>query len=83
MTNLGGEFNVVIFDPDDRYEYVQRWVDARTAIETAASYTTRPAAQIGIIRKVMVTDGGDSTVFLWEYGQGVVFPKRDTPVDSE
>ena len=43
----------------------------------AKSYTLRPAAQIGIIRKVTIVDGDDSTCFMWEFGKGVTYPPRE------
>ncbi len=69
-------FNVVVWFPDDSYELVLRWAPAQQAVEKAHSYISRPAGQIGIIRKVMITDAGDHCNFLWEFGKGVVFPRR-------
>lgn len=71
-----GEFSVAIFYPDGTNEYVKRFVDAREAVETAKSWTERPAALIGVIRKVIITDGGDFTNFQWEYGKGITFGKE-------
>jgi len=68
------EFSVVQFFPDGTYEYVRRFVTAEEAINVAKSYTTRPAAKIGVIQRVIITDGGDCTVFEWKYGEGIVFP---------
>jgi hypothetical protein len=70
----GDEFSVVIFFPDGYYEYVCRYVSAQKAVETAASYTRRPAAQMGIIRRVIVTDGDDHCNFEWKFGEGVTYP---------
>jgi len=72
-----GEFSVVQFFPDDTHETICAFVDARTAVETAKSYTDRPAALIGIIRRVIITDGGDYTVFEWKFGEGVTYPPND------
>lgn len=74
-------FNVIQFFPDGTYEYVLRNADAETAVDTAKSYTERPAAMIGMIRQVMITDDGDRCCFLWQYGRGVLFPhlKNKTP----
>ena len=76
MSGDRAEYSVCQFFPDGSYEYVKRFVGAQEAAETAKSYTERPAALMGIIRKVMITDGGDFCVFLWEHGKGVVYPKR-------
>jgi hypothetical protein len=72
-----GEFSVYQFFPDGTYECVLRFADAKTAVETAKSYTDRPAALIGVIRRVIITDGGDFTNFEWKFGEGVTYPKRD------
>ncbi|MPZ36644.1 MAG: hypothetical protein GEU95_01050 [Rhizobiales bacterium] len=72
-----GEFSVFQFFPNGDYECVAQLVDGKTAVETAKSYTTRPAALIGIIRRVIITDGGDCCCFEWKYGQGVTFPPND------
>jgi hypothetical protein len=69
-----GEFNVCQFFPDGTHEYVVRWVDAETALVTAQRYTHCPAAQIGMIVKVIITDGDDFTNFQWEFGKGVTYP---------
>jgi hypothetical protein len=76
-----GEFSVVQFfpdleEPDDNYEYVLRFVDPKTAVEKAHDLTTRPAAKIGIIRRVLITDGGDCVAFEWFHDKGVVFPPQ-------
>ena len=34
-----------------------------------------PAQKMGIVDKVLVTDVFDMTNFLWEKGQGIVFPR--------
>ena len=32
-------------------------------------------AQTGIVVRIIITDGGDSTCFEWQHGRGIVFPK--------
>jgi hypothetical protein len=66
-------FSVWWFDPlGNHYRHAQG-VDAKTAVETAHSLCTRPGAQIGAIRRVIITDSGDCTNFEWKYGEGVTF----------
>ena len=72
-----GEFRVFQWFPDGGYECVAELVDAQTAVYTARDYTLRPAALLGIIARVSITDGGDYTVFEWKHGQGVTYPPRD------
>lgn len=71
-----GEFSVCQFFVDDSYEYVLRFVDAKTAVETAKRYTESVGAKIGTTVRVIITDGGDYTNFEWKFGEGVVFPPR-------
>jgi hypothetical protein len=73
---LTGEFSVVQFFHSGEYECVRRFVDAETAVKAAYHYTHSVAAKLGIVDKVIITDGGDHTNFMWEYGKGVVYPKR-------
>lgn len=42
--------------------------------------TTGPAAMIGFVDRVIITDGGDMTCFEWWYGKGITFPP---PGDGE
>ena len=68
------EFSVYWWDPQDTYHEELRFVSVKDAMERAFSLTTRPAATMGIIRQVMITDGGDCCVFQWFHDKGVVFP---------
>lgn len=69
-------FNVVVFYPDDSYTYERRGVSAHEAVIAAKSFTERPAAQLGMIRRVIITDSGDCCNFEWRHGEGVTFPPR-------
>lgn len=71
------EYSVCQFFEDGQNEYVRRYVSAEEAIVTAKHYCYSVGAQIGIVKRVIVTDGGDNTVFLWEYKKGVVFPTQE------
>ena len=73
MSDDGSPFSVYQWFEDDWHECVGEGLDAKSAVERAHSFTTRPAAQIGIIRKVTIVDCDDNTSFVWEYGKGVVF----------
>jgi hypothetical protein len=72
-----GEFSVFWWDPQGNYHAEKRYVDAKEAVETAKSLTERPAALIGMVRKVIITDGGDFTNFMWEYGKGLIYPPKE------
>lgn len=77
-----GEFSVCQFMNDGSYEYVARFVGAEEAVKTAKSWTERPAALMGIIQRVIITDGGDCTVFEWKKGLGVVWPELIEPATT-
>lgn len=69
-------FTVWWFDPQDNLYFELVTEDPKSAVEKAKSLTTRPAAMLGIIASVIVTDGGDCTCFEWINGKGVTFPPR-------
>lgn len=67
-------FSVYQFFPNGMCDCVAQNLDARTAVETAKSYTERPAVRIGVIARVIITDADDFCVFEWKNGEGVTFP---------
>lgn len=71
-----GEFSVYWFDADECSYPELRGVDAKTSVEFAKGLTERPAALMGIIQRIVITDGGDFTVFEWKNGEGVTYPPR-------
>lgn len=71
-----GEFSVYQFFPDEQYEEVLRFVDAETAVRTAAQLCRSLGGRIGTTQRVIITDGGDYTTFEWKFGEGVVFPSQ-------
>jgi hypothetical protein len=71
-----GEFSVAEFYDDGTHAYVERWIDGESAAKLAKRCTQKPAVRLGIIIKVIITDGGDDTVFQWERGKGVTYPEQ-------
>jgi hypothetical protein len=69
-----GEFNVVQFFKDGQYEYVRRNVSSQAAVEAARHYTSSVAARLGVVIRVIITDGGDQINFEWKRGEGITFP---------
>lgn len=67
-------FNVVQFFPDGGYEYSNRGLELRAAVERAKALTETVGARIGTTTRIIITDGGDLTVFEWEFGKGVTYP---------
>ena len=72
---MKGEFNVCQFFVNGHYEYVRRHVPAHEAVKMAHFYTHNVAAKMGIVERVIITDGGDSVVFEWKKGQGITWPE--------
>lgn len=67
------EFSVCQFFEDGSHEYVRRYVGPKEAVEAAHHYCNSVAAKCGITRRVIITDGGDSVNFEWQYGKGITF----------
>lgn len=74
------EFSVYWCDPDGNWNDELRWIKAQDAVQLAYSLARRPAAKMGIIREIRITDGDDHCVFQWLFGKGVVFPEKLEPV---
>jgi hypothetical protein len=72
------EFSVWWDDPEGFHHAERRFVSAHEAVECAKSLTQRPAAMLGVIRRVIITDGGDFINFEWQYGRGITFPQGKT-----
>lgn len=76
MSHEPGEFSVCQFfaDKSAGYEYVRRYVSAREAMKAFKHYTNNVAARLGMVERIIVTDGGDCINFEWQYGKGITFP---------
>lgn len=70
-------FNVCQYFPNGSYDYIKRYVTAEEAMATAKNYIGRPAAIVGIIQRLIITDGGDCIVFEWQFNKGITFPMTD------
>jgi hypothetical protein len=66
------EFSVTVFFDDDTHVYIGRWMSAKNSVELAKAATNRAAVLPSVV-KVIITDGGDHTVFQWERDKGVTF----------
>jgi hypothetical protein len=66
------EFSVYVFAKDETCHRVLSFVSAREAVRSARRLTHM--SHTGQIAQITITDGGDHTVFLWRFGEGVVFP---------
>jgi alkyl hydroperoxide reductase subunit AhpC len=74
------EFSVYQFfnDPAGLYERVRHFVDAEEAVRAFHHYTNNVACKMGLVNRVIITDGGDCTVAEWKRGEGVTWPKKPT-----
>lgn len=70
---MADEFSVYWWDRDGGQHQELRCVDARTAVERAHHLATGPASMLGIVERVIITDGGDFTNFEWKKSEGVTF----------
>ncbi|MGH6865453.1 MAG: hypothetical protein ACREDO_04605 [Methyloceanibacter sp.] len=66
-------FSVCQFFDDGSYEYVRRSVGPEEAVKAAHHYCHSVAAQLGVTKRVIITDDGDSICFEWKHGEGVTF----------
>lgn len=69
----GGEFSVYQFFVDGSYERVREFVSAEEAIKAARHYTDNVATKLGVVERVIITDGDDCCCFEWKRSQGVTF----------
>ena len=73
---MPGEFSVCQFFTDGKYEYVRRFVTAEEAVNAFKHYTDNVATRMGLIAKVIVTDGGDCVNLEWQKGKGITYPPK-------
>ena len=77
---IEGEFSVCQFFEDGTYEYVRRFVTAEKAMEASKHHTLGVGAQLGITKRVIITDGGDCINAEWEHGKGLTYPPPEPKV---
>lgn len=65
---MENEFSVYWWDRDGGQHRELQFVDAERAVKAAHRLTCGPASVLGVVKKVMITDGGDHCNFLWEDG---------------
>lgn len=68
---FGEQFSVCVFFNDGSNEYVRREVSALLAARAFAVHTNTVAARLGIVERVIITDGGDCVAREWKYGEGL------------
>lgn len=73
----GGEFSVVQFFEDGSYEYTRRFVTAGEAVGAFRHYCTSVGVKMGLVTRVIITDGGDCTCAEWKIGEGLTYPPKE------
>lgn len=72
-----GEYSVVQFFENDDQEYTRKMVGEEEAVQAFKHYCTSVGARLGMTVRVIITDGGDSTVAEWKHGEGLVYPPKE------
>ena len=70
---MAEQFNVHFVYPDESHTEERHRISAEEAITFAMRAIRRPAAQVGMLEEILITDMGDSCVWHWKFGKGVVF----------
>jgi hypothetical protein len=68
------EFSVYEFFYDDTSHPVARFIGAREAVEIASKCARQACRPTSSVRRIIITDGGDNTVFEWQRHVGVTYP---------
>jgi hypothetical protein len=74
MMTTRGEFSVYCYFPDGTWEDQVRFVTVEEAMRVAERLTRNVGARLGTTRRVIITDGGDDTVWEWQHGKGITWP---------
>jgi hypothetical protein len=64
------EFSVTVFYGDHVHSYITRWVSPPKAVVTAEFLAKTNG---NTFDRIIITDGGDDTVFYWERGKGITW----------
>lgn len=72
------KFDVFQFFPDGSYEQVSSRVGPMEATRRALKLTETLGAKLGTTTRIIITDSGDNINFEWKFGQGVVYPPKES-----
>lgn len=61
---------------NDQFEE-SRFIGLELAMHQVKRLTQGPAAVMGMVKRVIITDGGDFIVFEWKYGEGITWPTKE------
>ena len=80
------EFSVAVFFADDTHSYALRDIDFPAAFDAVMRLVKTLLAPSnrghGIVR-IIITDGGDDTVFEWLPAEGITFPSPHSAQEVE
>ena len=71
------EYSVYWWTPEDDQMTESRFILLDLAMHQVKRLTSGPAAQLGMVKRVIITDGGDCIVFEWKQGEGITFPTKE------
>jgi hypothetical protein len=67
------EFSVAQFFDDGTWFYVREYVSGDEAMAVFKQCTRSFGAKHGLVRRVLITDGGDEINVEWKYGKGITY----------
>lgn len=71
------QYSVYWWDQEGHQHTEMRWKFPKTCADACKRLTTGPAAALGFVERVIITDGGDSIVFEWKKGKGITWPTKE------
>jgi hypothetical protein len=72
------EFSVYVFLPFDWHMPLVRFTSIEDALRVARRASEATIGPASRAERIIITDGGDFTVFEWKRNAGVVFPPPET-----
>lgn len=71
-----GIYSVTQFFTNGDYETPRHHVSLEEAVKAFKHYTSSVAVRIGVVERVIITDGGDSIIAEWVKDRGLVWPEE-------
>ena len=81
-TRTEHEFSVYWWDAQGEHHEELRFVGPEQALKAVKRLTTGPGAQVGIVKRVIITDGGDFCNYEWKEGR-ITYDGREHMGDGE
>ena len=72
------EFSVYWWDASGGQHEELRYDLPQVAMRAVQRLTRGPASVLGIVSRVIITDGGDCCVFEWTKKDGITWPKKES-----